>query len=1320
MANASKFFMAAGAAGAAAGRSGAIPALLSRVFHAAVASRSLAPIAIATANIATSASVSAPTSGPTCAPVASNNSVSSNGEPAGAANAGISRSGSTRNLSTAAVAVQYEDNDDDDVDGEYGSEKHPQGYPSPFRRALLWQQQQPQWQQQKHALQEHAEVAPTSLAQSPHDDATALDSSSSSPSFPSFQSSASSSTPFSPSGGCDSTTEPFQTMPYASWESSHSSSHGSRRTQSGDGSSDSGVEHRALLVDAAGTLVEPSEPVTKVYASLGRKYGVKYSEDEILQRYRHAYIQPWRKSILRYEDDARPFWQYVVSESTGCNHPDYLEELYQYYTTKEAWRLTDPHAKEAFTAIRDAGVKIAVVSNFDTRLRTVLKELDCHDWFDAIAVSAEIQAEKPNPVIFHSACDLVGVDPHHAVHVGDDRRNDLWGARDAGCSAWLWQDDVHSFHDVARKLGVLFPGEEESPDSNKRRMRRPPRWAERPMIAANGLQGAESEGAESGGAEPRGNAFAGGPAGASPRLSHRREPLSLQQLRERFAQRTRVRSGAAGAGGSADGGTGASAGGVGGAGAGDPGAGGTGAGDPRAGGTGAGGAGAGGTGAGGAGAGGTGAGGAGASSLGGAGVPAGAGGTEGAGAAGPGGARTRGTGAAEARGVGGARAGDPAAGGTDAGGAGAGGAGAGGAGAGDPGAGGTGVGGARAGGTGAGGAGAGGTGAGGARVGGTGAGDLGAGGAGAGGAGAGGTGAGGTVQRRTFFVPPPPSSLLPPDSVLRQVLSLPSTIGLSPSLLYPPPHQSQPQLQPVSPQPAPSPYVERTDSPIARHEPESRPASPVRAIRTGRRVPRPRPPPIPDTHIMALPSAASHTVPRLLATIVNDPSFESTAASALVAELVDFAAACRLDCASSLVAESQSDCPPSVGGECALGTDVIEDTQEDFECLAAAVPNLVAMLLAPEGNLGAPDIPTPRSYAEAITGPYSSQWQSAMDAEMASWKVKRPPGSPYVFKAHYVARGFSQRQGVDFFHTFSPTPKMPTLRVLLHVTAQRDYELHSLDFSTAFLQGSLHEEIWLRRPPGFTWSFSTGTQWSLRRPLYGLHQAPREWPDTLRTTLAALGFAPSAAGPSLFLRTDSSLPPFYILVYDNALVFATADIEALTLVKSEMQKRHTCTDLAPPSDESVELSGPYPELVGCLIHRTDHMDAAKRVLRYLCTDDLTTQRSSQGYTFSLGSGSVSWRSTRSFSVLSSSCEAEIYAGSMVAQELRWLTYLLTDFGGRPRFSPILYQCGQFRLAYVATRANTVDVFTKALQSGDHQRFCTVLGLVPTLPHLLTA
>ncbi|CAI7878892.1 unnamed protein product [Closterium sp. NIES-53] len=764
--------------------------------------------------------------------------------------------------------------------------------------------------------------------------------------------------------------------------------------------------------------------------------------------------------------------------------------------------------------------------------------------------------------------------------------------------------------------------------------------------------GAESEGAESGGAEPQGIASSGGPAGASPRLSPRPEPLSLQQLREWFAQCTRLRSGAAGAGDSA-------------------------AGDTRAGG---------------------------------AGDTAGAGGTRGAASASPGGARTRGTGAAGTSSVGGAGAGragarDPAE---------PGGAGAGGVGAGGTGAGGTGAGGDRAGDTGAVGAGAGGTAAGGAGVGRAGAGDTGAVDPGAGGAGAGGAMSGSTGARGTMQ-----------------------------PLLSPPPLQPQPQLQPGSPLPAPSPYAEQTDSFTERREPESCPAPPACAVRTGCWVPRSRPPPVPGTHAMALrPSsvplhdplppppessllavpypesdlarAASPTVSRLLATVVTDPSFETTTASALVAELVDFAAACRLDYATALVAESESANPSSVGGECAHGTDVLEDRQEDFECLAAAVPRFASMMLAPKGD---PDAP------EAITGPYSSQWE------------KWPPGSPPAFKARYIARGFSQRQGVDYFQTFSPTRKMTTLQVLLHVAAQSDYELHSLDFSTAFLQGNLHEEIWLRHPPGFT-----------------------------GTTLAALGFAPSTADPSLFLCTDTSSPPFYVLVYVDELIFATTDTEALTLVKSELQKRHTCTDMGEMCSylglQITQPSGPYPELVGCLIMSgmglvlggrgpvvlTGHADAS-------WVDDLATQRSSQGYTFSLGSGSVSWWSICSSSVLNSSCEAEIYVGAMAAQELRCLTYLLTDLGEQPRSPSVLYvdnkamialcqehrieyrtkhialryflaeelqQRGQLRLAYVAIRANTADIFTKAFQSGDHQCFSTVLGLVPTLPHLLTA
>ncbi|CAI7771235.1 unnamed protein product [Closterium sp. NIES-53] len=154
--------------------------------------------------------------------------------------------------------------------------------------------------------------------------------------------------------------------------------------------------------------------------------------------------------------------------------------------------------------------------------------------------------------------------------------------------------------------------------------------------------------------------------------------------------------------------------------------------------------------------------------------------------------------------------------------------------------------------------------------------------------------------------------------------------------------------------------------------------------------------------------------------------------------------------------------------------------------------------------------------------------------------------------------------------------------------------------------------------------------------------------------------------------------------------------------------------------------------------RPEHWEAAKRVLHYLCSiSGMWLVLSSLDTQTHLGSG----------------CEAEIYAGVMAAQDLRWLTYLLTDLGERPRSPPVLYvdnkvmialchehrlehrakhialryflarelqQRGQLRLAYMSTRVNTADIFTKALQPGDHQHFCTVLGLVPIFPYLLTA
>ncbi|XP_039024884.1 uncharacterized protein LOC120158011 [Hibiscus syriacus] len=146
------------------------------------------------------------------------------------------------------------------------------------------------------------------------------------------------------------------------------------------------ITHKAVLVDAAGTLLAPSQPMAQIYREIGEKYGVQYSEAEILNRYRRAYAQPWGKSRLRY-----------------------------YF--------------------------FIILAFLMARICKMLQK-----W--------QVEAEKPNPTIFVKACELLGIKPEEAVHVGDDRRNDVWGARDAGCDAWLWGSDVHSFKEVAQRIGV--------------------------------------------------------------------------------------------------------------------------------------------------------------------------------------------------------------------------------------------------------------------------------------------------------------------------------------------------------------------------------------------------------------------------------------------------------------------------------------------------------------------------------------------------------------------------------------------------------------------------------------------------------------------------------------------------------------------------------------------------------------------------------------------------------------------------------------------------------------------------------------------------
>ena len=181
--------------------------------------------------------------------------------------------------------------------------------------------------------------------------------------------------------------------------------------------------------------------MARVYARIAGQHGVAIGEDVVRERFMQAFA---RKSPgPRYEGDGGPFWRALVAEVLGSSDEALFQALYTAYAEPAAWRIS-PGALVAFDRARAAGVRVAVVSDWDTRLRPLLAAMGVLDRIDALVVSCEVGAEKPDPALFLAACRALGVTPGHALHVGDDPDRDVAGARAAGCAAWRIGTEVPS------------------------------------------------------------------------------------------------------------------------------------------------------------------------------------------------------------------------------------------------------------------------------------------------------------------------------------------------------------------------------------------------------------------------------------------------------------------------------------------------------------------------------------------------------------------------------------------------------------------------------------------------------------------------------------------------------------------------------------------------------------------------------------------------------------------------------------------------------------------------------------------------------------
>ena len=229
----------------------------------------------------------------------------------------------------------------------------------------------------------------------------------------------------------------------------------------------------------------------------------------------------------------------------------------------------------------------------------------------------------------------------------------------------------------------------------------------------------------------------------------------------------------------------------------------------------------------------------------------------------------------------------------------------------------------------------------------------------------------------------------------------------------------------------------------------------------------------------------------------------------------------------------------------------------------------------------------PQSYEEAMAAPDAHLWKLAMDEEIASlmrndtwtleelpdgvkaipvkwvFKIKRDAnGNIERYKARLVAKGFMQREGIDFNEVFAPVSKHTTLRTLLSLVATDNLELRQLDVKTAFLNGELEEEIYMKQPPGYQ-DGGPKTVCHLRKALYGLRQAPRAWHTRLKKELEEIGFVASEADPGLFALHNKS-GSIYLVVWVDDILLAGSNKEELDGVVTSLKTVFDIRDLGIP------------------------------------------------------------------------------------------------------------------------------------------------------------
>jgi len=220
----------------------------------------------------------------------------------------------------------------------------------------------------------------------------------------------------------------------------------------------------------------------------------------------------------------------------------------------------------------------------------------------------------------------------------------------------------------------------------------------------------------------------------------------------------------------------------------------------------------------------------------------------------------------------------------------------------------------------------------------------------------------------------------------------------------------------------------------------------------------------------------------------------------------------------------------------------------------------------------------PTTLEDALVSEDAPEWRNAWKSELESlkkngtWVIQRVPENRNIvgcrwlfkrkedgrFKVRLVAKGYSQEPGIDFRETFEPVAKFTTLRLLLALIVENDWELHSMDVKTAFLNGELQEEIYMEVPEGVRENTEPGFACRLVKAIYGLRQSPRAWYQKIHTFFIGHQFLRSTQDYSLYINYERKV---IVLVYVDDLVLGAAHLEDIRWIKAALSKAFEMTDL---------------------------------------------------------------------------------------------------------------------------------------------------------------